>query len=602
MRVLISSGGTQAKYELGSKLDQGGAGAIFPVVGNPEWVAKVYMVPHTDRIDYPKAAVERERVEAMLESPPSIQAPHKGIYHQLAWPVGIIEDTSQRTLGFVMPRLPLDQACDLEALLIPDSRRREGLPEDYRVRVFAGYNLALLIRSLHKQGHHVIDMKPKNMSIYKLEDMQGVVALLDTDGFSIKARSGKRFPAGMFSSEYFAPELLVNGSKSTEADEYQDRWALAVIIFQLLNNGIHPYTGIYRGAHSPTLDDHVKAGRYAYGRVAHPEMGAKPGSMHEYLDDDTRVLFDRAFGTSRYARPTAKEWRDHLKEFVTPNSPRMVNCTADHNHWHFSKGCQLCALERLLSSRSGAAKGKTPATQVAVPTTPRPVGTANAQRAPTPASRQNRVQPTHPATSQQLSNKPPPSTPVPLLPTANTPPKSDRAFKLHHLLMLLGVFSAAYYVVNREPSRLAKEVVPAVAAPTPYDDERVKTEAWVVSTVEKFNSALISQSLDEAKTLLAEMRSKYPQDSRIDQMDRQFDSAMQAYDTLLREGAVHIRSGRWDEAKAVLDRLSKMSPTDPNVSLMREDLETMAARSSRVNVDSSDFSSTLRALESSREP
>lgn len=52
---------------------------------------------------------------------------------------------------------------------------------------------------------------------------------------------GERFPAGQFTAEYLAPEFQKTGKVPEKQEEWQDRFALAVILFQLLNFGLHPY-------------------------------------------------------------------------------------------------------------------------------------------------------------------------------------------------------------------------------------------------------------------------------------------------------------------------------------------------------------------------
>ena len=167
MKVVIRNGSQKSSCELGELINQGGAGAIFHVKGYPQLVAKIYMHPHSTQINHQAAALERERIEAMLGRPPKLQAPYLGQYHQLAWPLSIIENPAGQMLGFTMFKLPLDKACDLESLITKSGRAAEKLPEDYILRLFASRNIAALVRELHREGHYIVDMKPKNMSIYK---------------------------------------------------------------------------------------------------------------------------------------------------------------------------------------------------------------------------------------------------------------------------------------------------------------------------------------------------------------------------------------------------------------------------------------------------
>ena len=80
----------------------------------------------------------------------------------------------------------------------------------------------------------------------------------------------------------------------------QDLFALAVVIFQLLNFGIHPFSGlISSGDSATTTDEKVSKGYYPYGAKSHPSI--KPikgvlrptlGSLLPKLDDKTGILVD----------------------------------------------------------------------------------------------------------------------------------------------------------------------------------------------------------------------------------------------------------------------------------------------------------------------
>lgn len=62
--------------------------------------------------------------------------------------------------------------------------------------------------------------------------------MFDCDGFSIQGEQA-RFPAEFVSEEYIYPEGMAQSCE--DMGEEQDKFALAVIIFKLLNNGIHPF-------------------------------------------------------------------------------------------------------------------------------------------------------------------------------------------------------------------------------------------------------------------------------------------------------------------------------------------------------------------------
>ncbi len=134
-----------------------------------------------------------------------------------------------------MPFIDLSRADSLDTLLIKALRRHRGLPENYAYRLFAAQNAASMVTELHRLGHYVIDLKPQNLSVYK-DNMY--VAVVDCDGLSIDGGDGRRFPGHQFTDGYRCPEGARNNLEPSALGEQQDRFALAVVLFQLLKSGI----------------------------------------------------------------------------------------------------------------------------------------------------------------------------------------------------------------------------------------------------------------------------------------------------------------------------------------------------------------------------
>ena len=328
--------GAQRPLTLGKVIHKGGgAGRIVAVADDPASVVKLYHDPAT-------AAPYEEKIEAMLARPPALPPIVDGgeRFEQIAWPRAIVEDNRGQFRGFLMPFIDLSQAAPLETLLVKALRRHHGLPENYAYRLYAAQNVAAAVAELHRLGHHIIDLKPQNLSIYK---RSMYVAVVDCDGLSIDG-GGTRFPAGQFTDGYRAPEAVTGRLDPHELGETQDRFALAVVLFQLLNNGIHPFQGVPRrpGDTLGTEQERINAGLYAYDGRKGGRQAPSPGSIHDHFERETGELFRRSFAT-RY-RPSAGEWRDHLRDLIQGGA--LQKCIANpEEHAHFSKGCGLCALE-----------------------------------------------------------------------------------------------------------------------------------------------------------------------------------------------------------------------------------------------------------------
>lgn len=328
------------QVQLGPAIAQGAAGTIHRVIGQHGIVAKVYK-------DKNGLAEYKEKIAAMLAAPPDLPPiSYQGRnYVQIAWPSGNLFD-EKGVCGFVMPEVDLQTSTELHNILQKATRQRKRLPEFYAARVHLAANLSALTAELHALQHYMIDMKPANIRFYP-----GVwyMAILDTDGFCINGT--RRFTAQQFSDEYIAPEA--RGLKPDQLGLEQDLFALAVIIFQLLNNGLHPFQGIDRSSSNPTtLQERIFAKLYSYSAASQKFVKPPPLSIYDYFEDKTRALFDRAFQTPY--RPTAAEWRDHLRGLFS--GQLIVNCVNNpKEHQHFSKGCGICALGNSIRS-SGSAR------------------------------------------------------------------------------------------------------------------------------------------------------------------------------------------------------------------------------------------------------
>ena len=318
---------------LGEMINRGGAsGKIYKVEGRPELVAKIF---HNTN----KSQTNRQKLEAMLLNKPHFPPVEEGgvSYTQIAWPEALLEDGQGFCVGYLMPLINMDAAVSLDHLMQKAIRKKLGLSEKYAYRIFAAYNVASMVTSLHKCGHYIVDLKPSNVSVYKNNML---VAMVDCDGFSIKGEKG-RYPAEFVSEEYIYPEGMKLACQ--DMGEEQDKFALAVIIFKLLNNGIHPFSGVPHKADDDmlTIQNRIEQYHYAYGLWPDKYQAPHPYSIHSYFDKDTLQMFERAFAKGGN-RPSAYEWQEHLWKLMH----HLRQCKNNPNHVYFTaKGCGLCIME-----------------------------------------------------------------------------------------------------------------------------------------------------------------------------------------------------------------------------------------------------------------
>ena len=324
------------------KIGRGGEGDIYLLHHQGKsYALKIYFEPSLEK---------KNKVLAMIENAPdgAVQSINALIIIQLAWPVGICFE-SDNFKGFLMPYVDLSHSNTLDFYL--DKRLYEekfpGNPLSLPFKIDIVKNLASVIKLLHSKGHFFIDFKPQNVRVY---DRYNLISLIDCDGFSILSKDGRRFLAKSYSSEYIAPEALQTNSKPEVLSIDQDLFALSVVLFQLLNFGIHPYSGlITQGDSSTTTDDKVSKGYYPYGKVGHPKIQPIKGSIHKTIDDSIMALFDRAFSNNVKIRPSIDEWVNALD--AIQKNKKLVKCSLQPNkldHIHFEgKECQSCLREGL---------------------------------------------------------------------------------------------------------------------------------------------------------------------------------------------------------------------------------------------------------------
>ena len=328
-----------------AKLGEGATATVFKIdFLQAQWAAKIYKEKSPDE----------KKLKAMIESCPSFTDVDDGVakFVQLTWPKYIVKDTYGACVGFLMPYLDQEKTYSLDTFYDPVLvKRLQGQAEaalSFRVEIAA--NLCALVAEMHQLGHYFIDIKPQNIRVYK-----GInrVVLMDCDGFSIRhevAGIEERFPAELISTDYIAPEVTVGGLSPTVLSENQDRYGLAVILFQLLNRGTHPFQGIVNDSFvtASTNDERAASGLYPHGLIKNPKVSPRKQSIHDLFLDETRLLFDRAFSNSTVVeRPTAQEWKDHFSNIL--ENKLLARCQVeptDVRHIHFAgKDCIGCRLK-----------------------------------------------------------------------------------------------------------------------------------------------------------------------------------------------------------------------------------------------------------------
>lgn len=314
--------------EIGPPLSQGGQGTIHVVRGASERVLKRF-----HETELARASDLEERLRAMVAHRPAGWRETSG-HAMLAWPSEVVLD-GNRFVGHVMPRLRLADVVELHVLSNPSDRQDPGPSTPGWVRGFTwrhlvrtGANLALATDVLHRSDYVVGDFNERNI----LVGSDTRVTLVDCDSMQVpNPRAGPPFLCGVGRAEFTAPELLDVDFATTPRRASSDLFALAVHVFQLVMEGVHPFDGVWHGdGEKPRRHQLARQGLFAY--AGDPRLCPAPTAMpFDLLPAEIRELFTRAFvlgAADPDARPTGREWHDAL----APCAADLRTCASVERH------------------------------------------------------------------------------------------------------------------------------------------------------------------------------------------------------------------------------------------------------------------------------
>ncbi len=320
---------TGKELSLGLTLGKGGEGTVHQINGDPHRVAKVYhAIPDGDR-------QEKLRVMASLGD--------ADIRKFVAWPVETLH--AQRggpVRGFIMPiasaYVPVHQ------LYNPGHRKQEQPQLSWKHLLVTARNTADAFAAVHQRGLVVGDVNENSVMV---APSNGHVMLIDADSFQVEAQ-GRVFPCLVGVPDFTPPELHAVGDFNRMIrTANHDTFGLAILVFQLLLGGRHPFAG--RPLRSDVGNDmSVDISRYRFadaldngGRGLVPPPTAVPVTI---LPDAIHGMFTQAFtepGSQR--RPTAREWVSALDRLRRQTAVCPVN--AHHAYLAHLGACPWCSLD-----------------------------------------------------------------------------------------------------------------------------------------------------------------------------------------------------------------------------------------------------------------
>lgn len=328
MNNVYSSDGR--KLTLGPLLGKGGEGAVHTLVEAPQIAAKIYNAG--------KAKERAGKVEAMVAAKLHANSDY------VAYPVDTLRSQNGDFVGFTMKKVSGFKS--VHDLYGPASRKTEFPSADPKFLLRAAVNLASAVASIHLNGCVIGDINHSGI----LVSSQALVTLIDSDSFQYKS-SSKIYRCLVGVAEYTPPELQGAQFDNIDRSPDHDNFGLAVLLFQLLFLGRHPFAGRYLGKGDMDIKTAIREGRFAYSERRSTTMMEPPPYVPALSDygADIAKAFEAAFpptGGQPSFRPTASDWVSRLKEVES----NLAACSADKSHSYLRTlgGCPWCKLERTM--------------------------------------------------------------------------------------------------------------------------------------------------------------------------------------------------------------------------------------------------------------
>ena len=309
-------------HVLTEEIGRGGEGTVYFCQEDLKVVAKIYHEPIT--------AEKAEKLRWMAENK------NGRLLKAAAWVVDVLYDKPDGdVVGFLMPNVKAKEIHELYSL----KSRRVYFPEaTWHFLVHTAANVARAFYGLHKNEHVMGDVNHGNCVV--LAD--GTVKLIDCDSFSIKTDK-MRYRCDVGVTTHLAPELQGVTLSEVEREKKHDNFGLAVIIFQLLFLGRHPFSGNYIGEKDKTLEECITEYRFAYGDNTEVTKVRQPPGTLSLTEISPRVatFFERAF--SGEDRPHPQEWVEALEDL----SNNLEQCAMHPGHHFFNEltNCPWCKIE-----------------------------------------------------------------------------------------------------------------------------------------------------------------------------------------------------------------------------------------------------------------
>jgi len=306
--------GQNGKYIISKEIGKGGEGAVYELENYSDLVLKIYSEPITS---------SKIRKLKLMTSMSNSQ-----LEKYVAFVKDVVSDSKGNVCGFAMKKL--SNYVPLHMLFSPMDRKKIFPDKGYNFLVHVARNLATAFHSCHEAGLIIGDVNEGNI----LVNSQGMIALIDCDSFQIKDGSSYHFcEVGI--PRYTPPELLEkttfdNVIRTTNTDSF----SMAVLIFQLLFLGRHPFAGKNNSKEDIDEETAIKKYWFAFSIRNRFNKLMPPNDSYDIknLTDKLSDLFHSSF-EKREDRPKPINYVKELGTYLND----LVICKKSSIHWYPSE-------------------------------------------------------------------------------------------------------------------------------------------------------------------------------------------------------------------------------------------------------------------------
>ncbi|MCW3123085.1 MAG: protein kinase [Flavipsychrobacter sp.] len=296
------------QYVTGRELGRGGEGTVYELQNHSALVLKKYNEPLT--------AEKISKLQLM------VAMRSKDIEAFAAWPTDLVLDNADKICGFIMKKLT--GYVPLHMIFSPMDRKKLFPDKGYNFLVHVARNLATAFYKLHEAGLVVGDVNEGNILI----SSSGIIAFIDCDSFQVKGNKNYFFcEVGV--PRYTPPELLKEGSfEHIIRTVNTDSFSLAVLVFQLLFLGRHPFAGKNRSAADIDEETAIRKHEFAYSLENKKKRLSPPNDSFSITNLPAPVvsLFHQAFEHDK--RPAPADWIKALDSLLAD----MITCSESRLH------------------------------------------------------------------------------------------------------------------------------------------------------------------------------------------------------------------------------------------------------------------------------